>query len=93
MDLIKSLYWGNICPTDYVDSATIKNPEYKKVHDEFSAIYEKVENSLSKDMYELFNQAIDAHTVAFAMQDEEAFKAGFILGVKLMCECLCKEKM
>ena len=90
MDIIKDLFWGNVCPTDFLDSAITKNPEYKKAQNDFSKVYNEIEKKLSPEMLDKFNQAMELHTRTFTVQDEETFKIGFIIGARLMCACFCE---
>ena len=90
MDFIKELFWGNVCPTDFLDSAITKNPEYKKSQKDFSKVYSEIEKNLSEDMLKLFDEAMELHTRTFTVQDEETFKIGFIIGARLMCACFCE---
>lgn len=84
MTTLENLYNGNINPCE---SEHLKNnSEYKKLLSLVGRAQEKLEGTLSDEQQELFeNYLVNANELSVVI-DEEIFKEGFSLAMKIMIE-------
>ena len=85
MNLIEELYYGNINPNEKRNK---KKFSYEKHVKTFSEIEEKLTKELNGENLKLFNELVNASDEISAASGVENFKIGFILGVRLMVDCL-----
>lgn len=86
-NLIKKLYEGNLCPME--QSSVILKHCQEKAGRSFEKLLEKMDED-SKRTLEMF---MDAYSEFTALESEQSFSRGFILGIKLMCEVFMQENM
>ncbi len=86
MTTLENLYNGNINPCE---SERLKNnPEYKKLIALTAQAQEKIAATLTEEQKNLFdNYIINSEELSVTI-NEEIFKEGFSLALKIMVECI-----
>lgn len=82
--MIKSLYYGNIVRSEHI----IKTAEYKKLSEEWFALADSFEKTLSQKQRNLLNQIIDMMGRCNEMTCAAVYETGFCDGAKIMLEIL-----
>lgn len=83
--LITDIYLGK-----NADFETIKpNEEYAKVAMRLTNLCEEFEKQLSEEQVEEFRKIFDLHIELEGITEEEHFKEGFKLGLKVAVEVFC----
>ena len=86
MTTLENLYNGNINPCE---SERLKNnPEYKKLIALISQAQEKIVATLTEEQKKLFDNYIMNSEELSVIINEEIFKEGFSLAIKIMIECI-----
>ncbi len=86
MTTLENLYNGNINPCE---SERLKNnPEYKKLIALTSQAQEKIVATLTEEQKKLFDNYIMNSEELSVIINEEIFKEGFSLAIKIMIECI-----
>jgi len=84
MTLLEDLYYGNIQPCEYKQSA-----EVRRKLSAMTKAAEKLKGMMPDDSLRAeVNKAFDRQTELIALSERDAFIAGFKLGVKVMIETL-----
>ena len=84
MTTLKNLYHGNINPCE--SERLNNNPEYQKLLSLTGKAQEKLQASLSEEQRQLLdNYIINADELSIVI-NEEIFKEGFSLAIKIMIE-------
>lgn len=86
MTLLENLYYGNIQPCEYEQSAEVRRKLSATTTDT-----EKLKDMMPDDFLRSeVDKAFDKQTELIALCERDAFIAGFKLGVKMMMEILSK---
>ena len=82
MTTLENFYFGNINPSDYLQSA-----EVRKKLSAMTALMEELSSLLEKDQQkEKLYQITDSQTELIALAERDAYIEGFKLGVKMITE-------
>ena len=87
-NLIKELYYGNICPAEQMGKIT---PEVSAIMKRVHENEDKLESSLNNQEKELFHAIQNDRLKATCIIDEKRFGEAFALGARLMMEMLTGE--
>ena len=85
MTTLENLYHGNINPCE--SDRLLNNPEYKKLISLTSQAQEKLVAVLTNEQRKLFDNYITNSEELSMIINEEIFKEGFSLAIKIMIEC------
>lgn len=86
MTTLENLYNGNINPCE---SERLKNnPEYKKLIALTAQAQEKLVTTLTEEQKKIFDNYIINSEELSVIINEEVFKEGFSLAMKIMIECI-----
>ncbi len=84
-DMIKELYYGNICPQE---SGIFDTPEFRELNGYMGRHRETLEKELSDELMDVFEKYIDARNEFESKAEAEMFEYGFKLGMRLMAETM-----
>ena len=65
-----------------------ENKEYRRISDKRYKIYERLMETLSQEQKELFENFVNLEIDEFAIRNDDYFKMGVKIGVRLVSECI-----
>ena len=86
MTMLENLYHGNINPCE--SEKLLNNPEYNKLIALTAQAQEKLAATLTEEQKKLFDNYIMNSEELSVIINEEVFKEGFSLAMKIMIECI-----
>ena len=85
MNFIEELQYGNICPNE---KCFDRNSAYATALEQFCKCEEILAKNLKGKNLKIFTDLINANSEFTSISSVENFKAGFSLGIKMMCDAL-----
>lgn len=83
MSLLNALYNGELSPADL---APPKDPEYRAAVEKRHELIEQLQSVLSPGDIDRLDDLNSAHAFTGCFENEQAFSAGFCLGIRLIYE-------
>ena len=83
-DIIKTIFMNSSFGRDYIKFDHIK--EYARLNKKEDELYNKLEASLSTELFKLFDEFINTLLARHAIIDEQYYIAGFKIGLRTATE-------
>ena len=89
MNVIKELWYGNICPQ--TDSRN-NSPEMKELMEYMARHHDSLLKTMTDEQKEIFEKFDDCWSEYMSLAEAAIFEYAFKLGAKLMLSVMCEEE-